>query len=136
MCVVTGQSLTHKTPTMNGPDISLEDIINFFGKNTPVGFQGLVTSPQTFRNHLTCYSCVQSCVGVLEICHANLNDEEKEFLELLKKLLITEYDKLNTLIPLQYGCLTEFQGRVNVLNDKLDPKVVKQQGTKQGVEES
>ena len=83
-----------------------------------------------------CYSHIQSCVGALEICCANLNNEEKEFLELLKKLLITKYDKLNTLIPLQYGRLMEFQGRVNVLNDKLNPKVVKQQGAKQGAEES
>ena len=128
----TGHSLTHKTPTMNGPAISLEDIIHFFGKNTPTSFQGSVTSPSTFKNHCTCYSRIQSCVRAIEIRHASLDEEEQAFLELLKKLLNTEYDKLNTLLPSQYGRLNEFQERVNVLNNKLNGKAVK----KRVVEES
>lgn len=124
----TGQSLTHKTRTMNGPDVSLEDIINFFGKNTPTSFQGSVTSPATFKNHRTCYLRVQSCIGALELRRANLDEEERVFLELLNKLLDTEYDKLNTLIPSQYGRLKEFQERVTALNTKLSVKAGKQQG--------
>jgi len=50
------------------------------------------------------------------------------FLELLNKLLDTEYDKLNTLIPSQYGRLKEFQERVTALNTKLSVKAGKQQG--------
>ena len=58
----TGQNLSYKTQTMNGPDVSLEDIIKFFGEKTPLSFPGLVTSPATFKNHQTCYMRVQSCV--------------------------------------------------------------------------
>jgi hypothetical protein len=47
----TGQNLTYKMETMNGPHVSLEDIIKFFGEKTPSGFPGLVTSPATFKNH-------------------------------------------------------------------------------------
>ena len=62
----------------------------------------------------------------------SLDEEEQAFLELLKKLLNTEYDKLNTLLPSQYRRLNEFQERVNVLNNKLNGKAVK----KRVVEES
>jgi hypothetical protein len=124
----TGQSLAYKTQTMNGLDISLEDIIKFFGEKTPPGFPGLVTSPATFKNHRTCYMRVQSCVRVQEIRRANLNADERAFLELLEKLLDTEYSQLGTLQASQYGRLKDFQERVNTLNNKLYPKLGQQHG--------
>jgi hypothetical protein len=124
----TGQSLAYKMQAMNGPDISLEDIIKFFGEKTPPGFPGLVTSPATFKNHRTCYMHVQSCVRVQEIRRTNLNVDEHAFLELLEKLLDTEYSQLGTLQALQYGCLKDFQERVNALNNKLYPKLGQQHG--------
>jgi hypothetical protein len=124
----TGQSLTYKMQTMNGPDISLEDIIKFFGEKTPPGFPGSVTSLATFKNHRMCYMRIQSCVRVQEICCTSLNVDECAFLELLEKLLDTEYSQLGTLQASQYGCLKDFQERVNALNNKLYPKLGQQHG--------
>lgn len=124
----TGQSLAYKVQTMNGPDVSLEDIIKFFGEKTPPGFPGSVTSPATFKNHRTCYMRVQSCVRVQEIRRANLNAEERAFLELLEKLLGTEFSQLSSLQASQYGRLKDFQERVNALSSKLYPKLAQQQG--------
>ncbi len=58
----TGQNLTFKTRTMNGPDVSLRDIIKFFGEKMPAGFQRAVTSPAIFQNHRTCHLHVQWCI--------------------------------------------------------------------------
>ena len=63
-----------------------------------------------------------------EVCHANLNADKCTFLELLEKLLGTEYSQLDCLQASQYGCLKDFQERVNVLNSKLYPKTAQQQG--------
>ena len=125
----TSQSLAYKVQTMNGPDVSLEDITKFFSEKTPPGFPGSVTSPATFKNHRTCYMWVQSCIQVQEVHHTNLNADEHAFLELLEKLLGTEYSQLDCLQASQYGCLKDFQERVNVLNSKLYPKTAQQQGT-------
>jgi hypothetical protein len=72
--------------------------------------------------------CVQSCVRLQEIRHANLNADERAFLELLEKLLDTEYSQLGTLQASQYGRLKDFQERVNALNNKLYPKLGQQHG--------
>ncbi len=115
----TGQNLTFKTRTMNGPDVSLWDIIKFFGEKTPAGFQRAVTSPATFQNYRTCYLHVQSCIRAVETRRENLSVDDRAFLELLEKLLNTEYTKLDTLIASQYGRLKDFQVRVVVLNNTL-----------------
>ena len=82
----------------------------------------------TFKNHWTCYMRVQSCVQVQEIRRANLSLDERAFLELLEKLLGTEYSQLGSLQASQYGCLKDFQERVNALSSKLYPKLAQQQG--------
>ena len=63
-----------------------------------------------------------------EVHHTNLNADEHAFLELLEMLLGTEYSQLDCLQASQYGCLKDFQERVNVLNSKLYPKTAQQQG--------
>jgi hypothetical protein len=74
---------------------------------------------------------VQSCVRVLEIRWANLNMDKRAFLDLLEKLLDTEYSQLSTLRASQYGRLKDFQDRVNALNNKLYSKLVQQQGAEE-----
>jgi hypothetical protein len=74
---------------------------------------------------------IQSCVQVLEIRRANLNADKRTFLDLLEKLLDTEYSQLSTLWASQYRRLKDFQDRVNALNNKLYSKLVQQQGAEE-----
>lgn len=113
----TGNARSHKNLTHNGPDVALDDVVLFFGDQTPSHLKkikGFSTAPSTFANHRSWYLRAKKCLVDLEGGSVP-EGKPKASLGSVQKLLNTQLTDLGELEPREYGSWENFTDRVRLL---------------------
>ena len=121
----TGSDRKKKHPASNGPMISRDDIVRFYGQKSA---SQLAIAPSTFDNHRSIHMRAKKCIGFLEKRDLSKQDEKNNFLRLLKKIIQTPLSELDTVPPEGLGSLNAFRARIEDI-DRLGDKRNKKKRT-------
>ncbi|KAF8346158.1 hypothetical protein F5887DRAFT_1184931 [Amanita rubescens] len=113
-----GNARSHKHRTHNGPEVSLDDIVMFFGKKTPShlrNVKGAVTAPSTFNNYRSWHSQAQKCLKKLKGKDILAQGNVKDAYDLTHTLLFTTLEEISGIEPRDQGSWISFMQRVQLL---------------------
>jgi hypothetical protein len=125
----TGNDRKKKHQATNGPLISRDDIVLFYGLKRPSEFR---IAPSTFANHRSIHMRAQKCIGLLEKKDLSKEEEKKNLLRLLKDIIQTPLRELGRVSSEGLGSLNMFKGRI----EKVDRLVEKRDKKKKRAERS